>query len=472
MTGAGPKAKHLLLPFNRPEYFSVPEALLSALAWRAYEYASDAAPTKPTGLMYKAEPKETPYLSLRRTMPEKDSAAALGRGLKDRGLSTEASDLLLGEAAASSVMGIRIEKTGNQPASPMTPALALMQNPRGVLVKKGPPDFGSIIESLFAVGHGIGGPRASATELWLGAADQRLRLDPFLAAVDASMMEAVFEGRTTRRSSIPVAEESLEWCGYYPDTPFEWFAESWTALTSEAWVEALPARVWVDWATTVLRLATGMGFLWEYAWYEALGQAIIQDSVPETFEELRATVRTPLPWQSHRSSISVRDVGSTIKWRIARGERIRKIVKERLNEVDASQDAMEFLREAASSDFRSSLAAEMAEKKEAGKPVWETVKYGLQVRESSGPFTDYYGILKTRGRRYVVIDPGTEWIAVVASLTCGAPNTQCNVGAVLRDLTKLGMRPELGDLVALLERAGMARGSADADHAVIVESAF
>ncbi|MDE8588346.1 hypothetical protein [Arthrobacter sp. NQ4] len=466
------RAEHLLLPFNRPEYFSVPEALLSALAWDAYDIASDVQGPKPVGLMYKADPKETQYLSLRPTKPEGASAEALGHSLKKLALNTAASDILLGDAVASSVMGIRIEKTGNQPSSPMTPALALMQDPRGVLVKKGPPDFASIIESLFTVGHGRGGPAASATQLWLRAADQRLDLDPLLKIIDTSMMSTVFQDRCIRRESFPVSGDSVDWCGFYPDTPYEWFAKSWAALTSKEWVEALPARVWVDWATTVLRLAMGLGFLWEYAWYEAVGNAIIQDSVPDTFEELRTMVRSPLPWQSSRSSISVRDVGSTIKWRIARGERIRKSLKERLNERGGQQEAIQFLRDAAGSDFRRSLTAEVADKKEAGKLVWETVKYGLQVRESSGPFTDYYGILKTRGRRYLIIDPGTEWIAVVASLTCGTPGSQCNVGDVLRDLTILGMRPELGDLVSLLERAGMARGSADADHAVIVESAF
>lgn len=465
-------AHHLLLPFNRPEYFSVPEALLSALAWRAYALVSDQEQVKPVGLMYKAQAKETQYLSLRSTKPEENLAETLGGELRRGGVSTAASDRLLGDAVSFSVTGIRIEKTGNQPSSPMTPALALMQNPRGVLVKQGPPDFGGIIESLFTVGHSFGGPSTSATELWLRAADQRLELDSLLSSIDSSMMSTVFQDKCRRLDKFPIAEDSVDWCGLYPETPYEWFAKSWRALTSKEWVEALPARVWVDWATTVLRLAMGLGFLWEYAWYEALGASIIQDSVPATFEDLQGLVRPPLPWQSSRSSTSVRDVGATIKGRIARGERVRKSLKERIKDVDGHQDAIEFLRLAAKSDFRQSLAAEMADKKESGKLVWETVKYGLQVRESSGPFTDYYGILKTRGRRYLVIDPGTEWIAVVASLACGTPGTQCNVGDVLRDLTILGMRPELGDLVSLLERAGMARGSADADHAVIVESAF
>ena len=72
----------------------------------------------------------------------------------------------------------------------------------------------------------------------------------------------------------------------------------------------------------------------------------------------------------------------------------------------------------------------------------------------------------------MTVDPGTEWIAVVASLACGAPGQESNVRNVMDSLAELGMQPELNDLIALLERAGLARGSADADQAVIVHSAF
>lgn len=46
------------------------------------------------------------------------------------------------------------------------------------------------------------------------------------------------------------------------------------------------------------------------------------------------------------------------------------------------------------------------------------------------------------------------------------------MGRVLLGLDELGIRPGLADLIRLLEKAGLARGSADADQGVIVQSAF
>ncbi len=37
-------------------------------------------------------------------------------------------------------------------------------------------------------------------------------------------------------------------------------------------------------------------------------------------------------------------------------------------------------------------------------------------RDSSGPSADHYGLLSSAGR-YLMVDPGTEWMAVVASIS-------------------------------------------------------
>ncbi|MHA7178338.1 hypothetical protein ACX80D_17005 [Arthrobacter sp. Sr24] len=399
----------------------------------------------------------------------------MGRRLKESGgWSTEATDKTLGDAVASSILGIRIEKTGNQPASPLSPALALLQDPKGILVKAGPPDFGDIIESMYALGH-RSLPESTATDRWLTSTKVRLKNDPLLAAIDDAVMGTLLENSVRLRQSHPELTNVDQWLGKFPGTPFEWFAESWTALTSDAWVSALPSRVWVDWATTVLRLGVGLGFLWENAWYETIGAAIVQNKVPDSFEELVESVPSPLPWQSSSCTISVRDVGSEIKWRITRGEKVRQFLDKEIRAFRKDSnvqdiDAIEFLRILVGN--RGELKSILDDKTQAGKAVWETVKYGLQVREQSGPFTDYYGLLKTRSRNYLVVEPGTEWIAVVASLACGIPDGRCNVGTVLGNLSRMGMRPEQTEVIELLEQAGLARGSADADHAVIVESAF
>lgn len=478
-------AKHLLLPFNRPEYFAVPEALVSALAWRAYEPVMGAefgVPFSRLGFMYKAEPQNPTSFEFRVTWPGGPKAEEFGAALKQKGrFSTEAPDDLLGNAFARSVLGIRSENSGSQPASPMTPALALMQNSRGVMVKPSPPDYGNIIEAMFSAGHS-GLPSAqseSATRRWITAVDQRLEADKVLAGIDVSLMEMVHGGSFKRRPDFPVHEKATEWSGLLGGTPFEWLTTSWERLTSEDWVAALPARVWVDWATTVLRLGVGFGYLWEAAWYERIAEAILSDDrMPASFQELVRSVPAPLPWKSNQASISVREVGSMIKLRLNRGEQVRKFLDKKLNppvlenrSAVHGQNPIDFLK-ALSADCREELRAALNFKGEPARLTNETVRYGLSIRDSSGPFTDYYGLLRTRGRRWLIIDPGTEWVTVVASLACVVPGKTCNVGTLLGDLSALGVRPDLGDLVQLLEKAGLARGSADADVAVVVESAY
>jgi hypothetical protein len=120
----------------------------------------------------------------------------------------------------------------------------------------------------------------------------------------------------------------------------------------------------------------------------------------------------------------------------------------------------------------SELTATLGSAPQKKSNLWEAIRYSLMVRDESGPYADHYGILRSRGSRYLIPDPGTEWIAVVASLCCPGPSSQTDLGEVMRSLRELGLRPELSEVVNLLERAGLARGSADADQGVIVESAF
>ena len=94
------------------------------------------------------------------------------------------------------------------------------------------------------------------------------------------------------------------------------------------------------------------------------------------------------------------------------------------------------------------------------------------TRDESGPFADHYGLLRTRGRSALVVEPGIEWAALVASLACGSPGAIRDVAAVLRSLRALGVSPETRDLISLLEKAGLTRGSADADSGLEVHSAY
>lgn len=463
----------MILPLPRPQYVAVPEALISALAWRAFDV--DIGP-QPLGLVFRMDLgiKKPKTFALRPTAPATtEDLVQFGDALKEAGVKSQVATDVLARAVLNSVVGVRAEKSGKQPATPVTPGLALLQNMRGLQGSRNPPDLAQIMETMYQLGGGTQSGRQSMTGRWLQAAQMRMDTDRLLQAMDAAV-EASLLG-AERRVRPEVLEGSLS-AEVIEGSPYSWLARSWENLTSEAWVDALPARVWVDWATTVLRLGLGMGFIWEAAWYETIARKLLSEEAPagndNLMKWLQADVGEILPWKSSRSMTSVRDVAPVLSWRIHRGDKIRRLLLEELKEHPEGESAAQgWERLSSNPELRTKLTVALGSKEKSANNAWEAVKYALLTRDATGTSADYYGLLRSNGR-YMTVDPGTEWIAVVASLACGAPGQESNVGRVMESLVELGMQPELNDLVALLERAGLARGSADADQAVIVQSAF
>lgn len=469
-----PVAKKMLLPLLRPQYVAVPEALITALAWRVFDVKVEPDHSgKQVGLLFRTNPKQTKTLAIRATEPEGERLRAFGEALRKEGLKTSGDPITLARAVSNSIAGVRAGKSGSQPASPITPAFALLQNMRGLQGAKNPPDFAEIIESLYRMGLPKGANSAGAAQLWLAAAEHRMETDPLAGALDRAVDAALLDGARQRRIADHT-QRAEPWQGLFANTPFEWFASSWDRLNDPLWVEALPARVWVDWATTVLRLAVGLGFLWEAAWYEAVAREVLSLKSP-TWDGVKASVAPPLPWKSSRAGLGIRDVAPLLGLRVHRGEQIRGLLSEWLEDNGKpDEDFTSALhRMHADEKFCDRLVEALGSRRRtaSGGNLWEAVKYALKTRENSGPFADYYGLLQSNGR-FLTVDPGTEWMAVVASLACPEPGKPTDVGAVLASLSQLGVRPELADLIALLERAGLARGSADADQGVVVQSAF
>ncbi|TFB84297.1 hypothetical protein E3O44_15810 [Cryobacterium algoricola] len=474
----------------RPQYVAVPEAFISALAWKILhvdrlENSTDNSSEipmvkdiagKPIGLLFRTNGGTSRLIKMKQTLPTGIRLVEFVDALEKAGLQIEGGSDLLGEAVLNSLDGVRIEKSGGQPASPLTPSIALLQNMRGALGTKGPPDTAMIIESLFALGASTSPELLTASRLWLRAAKHRMEIDPLLNALDSAVDRTILGSQRVEPPPLPAGLPSAESVpeGDYSGTPFDWFASAWLRLTSDEWVEALPARVWVDWATTVLRLATGLGFLWECSWNEAFARAVLK-SETVSWGDVRSEVRTVLPWGSSRAGTVALDVAPQLVARVYRSERLRSLIADRLDACSAAASDFGAVMDEMRDDegFARSLTEALSsnERVGSGKNVWEAITYALKTRETSESRADYYGLLQSNGR-YLKVDPGTEWIAVVASLSCVTPGASSDVGRVMADLEKMGMRPNLSDLVALLERAGMARGSADADQGVRVESAY
>lgn len=463
----------LLLDLNRPQYVSVPEALLSALSWRAYDADFAIADRKRTAaVLYElkgGERKPTKTLEYIVTRPRGEDIKALTQQLDALGVT---SGIGIGDAVAHSILGLRSSKGTFQPASPLTVKLGLLQNLSGLQGSANPPNLGEIIETMYAMGHEADG--ATATGRWLHADEVRLRHDPLLRAIDRAITAVALPPlrRKGLASTATEADPNNEIA--FASTPFSWLARTWDVLTREEWVMALPARVWVDWATTVLRLAIGCGYLWEAAWYDTIGRAIVGDT-SATRMDLKEAMPLSLPWHPSSTETAARDVAPLLSWRIRRAYQIRGHLKQWVSDhaselldvpralVMMSEDGK--FRERIKEDLRS------RQRPAAAENTWEAVKYALKTREESGDQADFYGLLRARGR-YLFVDPGTEWIAVVASLECGLPGESTDLGSVMSSLYELGIRPQMTDVISLLEDAGLARGSADADQGLVVQSAY
>jgi hypothetical protein len=449
------------IELNRPQYVMAPEALVTALAWMVFT-SPDAYPsqTRPVAYIYRSEASRARSLDLRTTYPYGSGAlleftAGLA-GIHAQG--AEEQDLV-GLAVASSIQGTRPRNGKGQLASPLTPHLALLQDVRGFQGTAHPPDYGRILEQLYRLGIPAGESRAHPALLWLNAADRRRQQDVMLGHIDAAVASALLPFQVVRNS-----QQALPMRGIWnlEHTPFSWFVEAWGKLTRPDWVDALPARVWVDWATTVLRLALGLGYLWEAAWYESLGRRIVSGSTE--FDDIAKGLPEVVPWRPSDAKTSVRDVASLLLWRVRRGNKVRDVLQKRIGpEKSSSLDLRDpgFLK-----DIDSALS-------NPGTAVntWEAIRYALMTRDPAGPFADHYGLLRSSGR-FLWVQPGTEWMAVVASLACDAPDGKTDVRHVMGALRALGLQPELRDVLLLLEAAGLARGSADADYGVEVRSAF
>jgi hypothetical protein len=471
-----PRASTMLIPLPRPQYVPVPEALISALAWRLFEVPLDPDPSgRPIGLMFRASSRagRGRTLDLRATAPEGDRLVRFAESLRRHHLRSEGDPLIVAEAVLNSVAGVRVQKSGSQPASPITPAFALLQNMRGLQGTRNPPDLAEILETLFGLGLEQSADSDGVAATWLRATEHRMSIDELSRLLDVAVDESVLDGPRTRRPRSK-ADRFSAWQGNFEDTPFEWFAGAWQRLTEPRWVEALPARIWVDWATTVLRLAVGLGYLWESAWYEALARHVLSDSAPD-WDAVRARMGNVVPWKSSRAGAVALDVAPQLSWRIFRGDQLRGSISSWLDEHEKHEVEFEAaviaMREDTAFCDELVILVNSNSSTPSGKNLWEAVKYALKTRDASGAHADYYGLLRTSGR-YLMVDPGTEWIAVVASLACDRPGGATDVGNVLQSLEQMGVRPELSDLILLLEKAGIARGSADADQGVIVQSAF
>lgn len=447
----------MLIPLHRPEYTSSPEIFISALAadrlrWRC-------ADLRDVGLIFIGEPSQTKTNKVLQTLP--GDLRALALACADAGLNFDpANEREVMEGLLSSLRGLEVPNGKSRPASPMTPALALMQNTRGAFRKAGPANYAAILEEMFDLGAKELG--SSVSELWWQAANQRIEIDPLLKMVDTSFARKLGDYEMHEDS-----ERRRRRPGGLSNTPFGWFHDAWVTLTRPEWVEALPPRVWVDWACSVLRLGVAMGFLWESDFYWELARHVMNGH-PDPLKAVQpeSGMRMELvPWADRNLPVSTRNVRGLIKRKTANGFRLRALFSQ-ISEGETGDPRVWLAKPGLKRQLENVLARPGREK--GMDNLYWTVIYNLGRREES----DFYALLDGRGPAISIVSPGTEWIAMIASLAARTPGHETNVAVVSTELARLGLRPRISELIALLEEAGLARGSADADQGVRVVSAY
>jgi len=496
--------EEVFFPLNRPEYARTPEMLASALArdlTRSEKRGPDSPKDPPSdpvvGYVFeKTDPRERKTLQIRQTRPVGEEFQEWVSLLRRCGL--EAPDegmAIAGNVLLDSLRGITAARALGRAAVPLVPGTALLQDARGMHAKKAPPNYGRIFNQMYVAGSEKPTREHDASVMWFRTASKQSR-HPTIRVLDEASRHIgeLGEGRI----SLPVdlddrAGDPLrpppEWLSGTP-TPFEWFRCAWDTVCLDDWRRALPRRRWADWATTVLRTALGLGFLWEARFYRALAQQVLSRSPdPRDAAEEVLSDRLPLlDWKLEETPLGIRDVNSRMRRVIIDGVECRAFLG------DLQEDELQGL---AQSDgfrgpdglsewiagFRAFLEANPRRRDSLADcfgrnqlsrhaNVIETVRYALSTRREFGPEADFYGLLRTRSRRFRVVQPGPEWIVVIASLAGKLPGNSITLRELRRRLAGMGLRPQREVLVRELEQAGLTQSSHDADDAIRVSAGF
>lgn len=472
---------------HRPQYAQSPDLFVISLANRAYKVAAFAEPASPNARRVYRDNRspsstaralvETAADGQRLSSGERqDRLAKWGAALAKNGLTgDEVAKEVVAAAMARSIGRRSADKAKSDSAVPFSPNTALLQEVKG-LVGSTAPDYSVVVEQLFSLGHGgESGPLQSATDLWLEAMSCRLESDLLVRAIDrasASLLPAItlVEGSRVEDAAAG-APELGRLIRDSNATPMHWLCGAWREVTQPHWVERLPARRWVDWASAVLRLGFGMGLMWDANYFSCLATIVLGEEVP-TEDDLKAAIDSRgklLRWPDSYLAVSSRAV--RVRPALRRGLLARKwFESEAKNRTASPVEVLVALN--ADRNARESLARQVGSPTAppGEKNLFEAVKYALSGRQADGDGSDLYGLMRYRGR-YLVVEPGPELIAVGASLVAGEERS-ATVGDLMGDLELLGIHSSLGEVLAETERSGLAEMSADADIAVTIRSAF
>lgn len=508
-----------LLPLKRPEYAKQTESLLTDLLWRSpgstLSLPGRGEAVSVEGAINSAE--DADGFPLNRLVPERTRGGAkkitetypLARKCDLSALFDDPPEGLTPTQPVKSLLSsLTAPRSGDVRAVscvPVEPDAVVFQTLHGLLNKNNPANNADIIETVGVLGGSVG--RGDVARSFLRSFEERAASSETLQNLLSHVAKSVWDRLGSRAAGV----DDPEWPAwrrpspqraqkeeYFPvwslvadiRTPFSWFWQKWEALCDPAagWNSELPARRFVDWALCILRTGLSFAYLWEAEFYLALHRELQakaeSDSDPGSQRELKSLLqgRGILASIEPRSvSASQKDVWPSLRENLARGYLARNRVLE-CAAMLASQPAGDTLHELMV-NFVDAIPPDVADEK-CGDPLEpdrrtaknqkEFVRYLLQPRsgdEAAPDQADLYYLFQN-DTRSTWIEPGPEWMVVIASLCCGKPGGETTLGNVQKDLRHLGLRAERGVVIRLLEDAGLTSDSPDADEALIVSSGF
>ena len=395
----------------------------------------------------------------------------------------------LSEALAHELEGVKANSSPRIAAVPVTIAAALLQSRFGITGSLNAENYSAILHQTFQAGRKSDYVGGTCEGLLLEALRQSLVSDRLLNALELSVRSGILSRIDSEipfqaGAAVGIPKKIDDWVGppwLSNGTPYSWFTDAWLKLTRQDWIEVLPPRRWVDWIATVSRLGIGMSVLWQARYLDEIGELILNNSDDLTIESFvqKVSYGPLVHWEDSTQKLRQRNVQPAIRSLIARGAYVDEFLESRIkaNDVDKNDNFSDAIQKLRAQELRQILRNELdrGSQPDPKKRRRDAVESCLTSRSLTGQYADQYGFLVQHGKgksKFRVVDPSTEVLALIASLSCGTPNGECSVGDVRRSLRHLGFQPSIPELVRRLERAGLCRDSADASDSVRVKSAF
>lgn len=375
-------------------------------------------------------------------------------------------------------------------AIPFNAHTALMQNGKGLAGGATPPNYAHMTRQMYALGGGNNDAAALLADAfkhiesahdndWITQATSLLTPDELKPQV-ASIFEAKDDGQPLLLQPAWLKNQL---------TPFHWFASAWESVMSPKLIDRMPRRRWIDWSSCVLRTGMGAGYIFELNfYYQLLCGLTNQEEAQSVADKALGKHRGFFQWNSY-ASVSSRDCVSKIAKLCERGTSCRQLIREQENSEDPAPKPSDYHAEPdglkrwvedarlwakGSVDLEEQIrAAVSGVTNRSANNAQEAIKYALLDRSADGREGDTYAMLKKRGNRYTVMQPGKEWLVVLSSLEAERRGSHTvRLADITESFEQLGVTWDFKTLIRELEVLGLALSSSDADDAIEVQRAF